>query len=168
MTFFYILHKISSVTFKGGNTLDHKASWGVPNLHLHAILYIALPKIAHMSVPWYWFTFSMHIGICSHSGRTTNLCVYTVHAAWRTIRPIHTGAPCMHYAACTQATNIFFENACPLRWDCKTGTALLLQLYMAYQTLPVFAQTQREYCAQFGHVFMFKFTFANCAPDFSI
>ncbi len=39
---------------------------------------------------------------------------------------------------------------------------------MANQILPVFAQTQREYCAQFGHVFTLKSVFTNCSSDFSI
>ncbi len=35
------------------------------------------------------------------------------------LRPIHTGTLFMCCAACTQATNIFFENVRPFRWDCE-------------------------------------------------
>ncbi len=50
----------------------------------------------------------------------------------------------------------------------RTHTVLLLQLYVANQILSVFKQTLREYYVQFGRVFMFKFVFVNCAPDFSV
>ncbi len=45
---------------------------------------------------------------------------------------------------------------------------LLLQVHTANQILPVFEQTQRENCTQFGCDFTFKFVFTNCAPDFII
>ncbi len=50
----------------------------------------------------------------------------------------------------------------------QTCATFLLQLRTANQMLSVFAQTQREYSAQFGCVLTFKFVFANCGPDFSI
>ncbi len=56
----------------------------------------------------------------------------------------------------------FFENASPFRWD------YLWQLHTANQILSVFARTQRECCAQFRRVFMFKLVFAKCASDLRI
>ncbi len=116
---------------------QQEATRSMLNLLLHAVLRLALPKIAswfktyeHVAMLIHFFIMTCtYVGIRSCSGKTTNLCIHTVHMvrharlffAWIDWQPVNWATHCIR-----QAETVYHNMECRMRRQIQCASAYLM------------------------------------------